>query len=59
MKNLIELLEIKDWLQLNAKLQQKKNTLRKLLKEKGILKKKGNNYSYGKCEDYRTKTKRI
>ena len=43
MKNLIELLEIKDWLQLNAKLQQKKNTLRKLLKEKGILKKRGNN----------------
>ena len=43
MKNLIELLEIKDWLQLNAKLQQKKNTLRKLLTEKGILKKKGKN----------------
>ena len=50
MKNLIELLEIKDWLQLNAKLQQKKNALRKLLKEKGILKKGGkndyDNYAY-------------
>lgn len=50
MKNLIELLEIKDWLQLNAKLQQKKNALRKLLKEKGVLKKGGkndyDNYAY-------------
>lgn len=50
MKNLIELLEIKDWLELNAKLQQKKNALRKLLKEKGILKKGGkndyDNYAY-------------
>ena len=33
----------KDMLQLNAKLQQKKNKLRKALKEKGILAKEGNN----------------
>lgn len=40
----------KEWLALNAKLQQKKNALRKALKEKGILKKGGRNefdkYSY-------------
>lgn len=36
-------LEIKDWLELNAKLQQKKNALRKVLSEKGILKREGNN----------------
>lgn len=33
----------KEWLALNAKLQQKKNKLRKALKEKGILKKGGRN----------------
>ena len=47
---IIDTLEIKDWLELNAKLQKKKNTLRKMLKEKGVLKKGGNNtfdkYSY-------------
>ena len=47
---LFERLEIKDWLELNAKLQKKKNTLRKLLKEKGVLKKDKKNdfdkYSY-------------
>ena len=47
---MLEKLEIKDWLDLNAKLQKKKNNLRKALKEKGILKKgaKNNydNYSY-------------
>lgn len=40
----------KEWFALNAKLQQKKNRLRKALKEKGILKKGGRNefdkYSY-------------
>ena len=36
---MLEKLEIKEWLELNAKLQQKKNNLRKTLKEKGILKK--------------------
>ena len=43
-------LEPKTWLELNARLQQKKNALRKALKEKGILKKGGHNdfdhYSY-------------
>ena len=38
------------WLKLNAKLQQKKSALRKSLKEKGVLKREGNNqydkYSY-------------
>ena len=42
MKNLEEL-EVKEWLELNAKLQQKKNKLRKALKEKGILKKGATN----------------
>lgn len=39
----LEKLEIKEWLQLNAKLQQKKNALRKKLKEKGVMKKDGKN----------------
>ena len=47
---MLEKLEIKEWLDLNAKLQQKKNMLRIALHEKGILKKgaKNNfdNYSY-------------
>ena len=46
--DLFERLEIKDWLDLNAKLQKKKNTLRKLLKEKGVLKKDKKN----KFDDY-------
>ena len=33
----------KDWLLLNAQLQKKKNAIRKSLKEKGVLKKEGNN----------------
>lgn len=36
-------LDIREWLELNARLQTKKNDLRKALKEKGILKKEGNN----------------
>lgn len=36
-------LEIKEWLSLNAKLQQKKNKLRKALAEKGVMKKGGVN----------------
>ena len=41
----LENLTIETWLDLNAKLQQKKNALRKALKEKGVLKKGGvNNY---------------
>lgn len=43
MVDLIQTLESKEWLELNAKLQQKKNLLRKALKEKGILKKGANN----------------
>lgn len=47
---MIEGLEAKVWLELNAKLQKKKNTLRKVLKEKGVLKKgavnKYDNYTY-------------
>lgn len=47
---MLEKLEIKDWLELNAKLQKKKNLLRKTLKEKGILKKGAtnsyDNYNY-------------
>ena len=43
-------LTTKDFLAYNAKLQQKKNALRKALKEKGVLKKGGTNtydkYSY-------------
>jgi hypothetical protein len=38
-----ESLNMKEYLELNAKLQQKKNALRKALKEKGILKKEGKN----------------
>ena len=36
---MLEKIEIKDWLELNAKLQQKKNELRNVLQQKGILKK--------------------
>lgn len=47
---IIETLDAKAWLELNAKLQSKKNVLRKALKEKGVLKKGGVNeydkYSY-------------
>lgn len=47
---MLQKLEPKEWLELNAKLQQKKNELRKQLKEKGVLPKKGANeydkYSY-------------
>ena len=47
---ILENLDAKEWLALNAKLQKKKNALRKALKEKGVLKKGGTNtfdkYSY-------------
>ena len=47
---ILETLDAKEWLALNAKLQKKKNSLRKALKEKGVLKKGGTNtfdrYSY-------------
>lgn len=40
---MLEKLDIKDWLDLNAKLQQKKNNLRGDLAERGILKREGDN----------------
>lgn len=40
---MLDKLEIKEWLELNAKLQQKKNALRGELSERGILKRGGNN----------------
>lgn len=40
---MLEKLEVKDWLKFNSQLQSKKNNLRKMLKEKGILKREGNN----------------
>ena len=47
---MLEKLDVEKWLEFNSKLQKKKNALRKLLKEKGILKKEGKNdfdkYSY-------------
>lgn len=47
---MFENLEVEKWLELNAKLQKKKNALRKTLKAKGVLKKGGTNtfdrYSY-------------
>ena len=47
---MLEKLEVKEWLEFNSKLQQKKNALRKMLKEKGVLKKGATNefdkYSY-------------
>ena len=47
---MIDGLAAKEWLELNAKLQKKKNTLRKALKEKGVLKKGAknsfDNYTY-------------
>ncbi len=50
MNEILTKLEPKEWLELNAKLQAKKNALRKALKEKGVLKKGATNdydkYSY-------------
>ena len=40
---MIDGLDAKEWLELNAKLQKKKNALRKALKEKGVLKKGATN----------------
>ena len=42
---MLDKLEVKEWLKLNAELQKKKNKLRKILKSRGILKREGqNNY---------------
>ena len=43
MVDMLEKLDVMKWLQLNAKLQQKKNALRGELAERGILKREGNN----------------
>ena len=55
---MLEKLEVKDWLLLNAKLQQKKNAVRSALKEKGVLKRDGNNafdkYKYFSEAQYKT-----
>jgi len=40
---MFENMQANEWLSLNAKLQQKKNALRKILKEKGVLQKGGKN----------------
>ena len=40
---MLEKLDVKDWLKFNSQLATKKNTLRKLLKQKGVLKKEGVN----------------
>lgn len=40
---MLEQLDVKEWLKLNAGLQAKKNNVRKALKEKGVLKKGGSN----------------
>ena len=45
---MLEKLDVKEWLKLNAQLQQKKNLLRKKLSEKGVLKQK----SYNKFDNY-------
>ena len=46
----MEISDSKQWLELNARLQQKKNALRKLLKDKGVLRREAKNtfdkYSY-------------
>ena len=42
-RQVLDKLEIDKWLSLNAKLQQKKNDVRAELKEKGVLKRDGNN----------------
>lgn len=55
---MLEQLAVKDWMQFNARLQQKKNALRKVLKDRGILKREGNNtydrYKYFSEAQYKT-----
>ena len=41
--DLLTIIDAEAWMELNAKLQKKKNALRKALKEKGILKREGQN----------------
>lgn len=58
MINLIDHLEAKEFLAFNAQLQKKKNSLRKALAEKGILKREGNNafdkYTYFSEAQYKS-----
>ncbi len=55
---MLERLEVKEWLELNAKLQAKKNAVRSALKEKGVLKRDGTNafdkYKYFSEAQYKT-----
>lgn len=55
---MLDRLEVKDWLKLNAELQKKKNALRKVLKDRGVLKREGNNtydkYKYFTEAQYKT-----
>lgn len=55
---MLEKLEVKEWLSLNAKLQVKKNAIRKALKEMGVLKREGENkfdrYKYYSESQYKT-----
>ena len=55
---MLENLDVKEWLSLNAKLQQKKSKIREILKERGVLKREGNNtydkYKYFSEAQYKT-----
>lgn len=55
---MLEKLDVKEWLSLNAKLQQKKSKIREILKERGVLKREGNNtydkYKYFSEAQYKT-----
>ena len=55
---MLEKLDAKEWLSLNAKLQQKKSKIREILKERGVLKREGNNtydkYKYFSEAQYKT-----
>lgn len=48
---MIENLEVSEWLKYNSQLQKKKNALRKVLKERGVLKREGRN-EFGKGYSY-------
>ena len=63
MKNLMELLPAEKWLELNAKLQQKKNALRQELADMGVLKREGvntfDNYKYYSEAQYKKLFERL
>ena len=58
MVDIMEKLEPGTWFEMNAKLQQKKNAIRKVLKERGVLKREGSNtfdkYKYFTEAQYKT-----